>query len=81
MLCIYGLRQETINAIRTGKTYKAFGGTTKRVGRERQRKLTREQILDIRTSELSGVELAEKYGVSAPTICKIRRGEQYKEVE
>lgn len=77
----YGLCQKTINAIKTGKTYKSFGGTTKRVGRERQRKLTREQILDIRTSKLSGVELAKKYGFSAPTICKIRRGERYKEVE
>lgn len=77
----YGLSQRTINAIRTGKTYKSFGGPTGRVGRKRQRKLTREQVLDIRTSELSGVELAEKYGVSAPTICKIRRGERYKEVE
>lgn len=77
----YGLSQGTINAIKTGMTYKLFGGPIGRAGRKRQRKLTREQVLDIRTSELSGIELAEKYGVSAPTICKIKRGERYKEGE
>jgi len=77
----YGMTQSHINSIRIGKAYKNYGGKTERVGRRRQRKLTPEQIADIRTSSLKGVELAEKYGVAPSTICKIKKGLRYKEVE
>ena len=76
----YGVGQPTINAIRTGKTYKRIGGRTQRVGRKRQRKLTAAQVRDIRTSTLTGVELASIYGVAPGTICKIKKYQRYKEV-
>ena len=76
----YGLEQTTISAIKRGKTYRTYPGPTGKSAK-RQRKLTSEQIIDIRTSTASGVELARKYGVSTPTICKIRKGQRYKEVE
>lgn len=77
----YGLSQTAVNKIRAGETYKKFAGKTLRVGKARQRKLTQEQIVDIRTSKLSGVELSKKYGVSRSTICRIKKGLRYKEVK
>jgi transcriptional regulator with XRE-family HTH domain len=37
--------------------------------------LTAEQLAEVRTSPLSGVELAKRLGVSEKTISRIRRGE------
>ena len=76
----YGLTQSTINSIRIGKTYKSYGGPIQRVGRSKQRKLTREQVIDIRTSKLSGIQLAEKYSIATSTVSKIKNGERYKEI-
>lgn len=76
----YGLTQPTISAIKRGKTYRTYPGPTGKPVK-RQRKLTPEQIIDIRTSTASGVELARKYDVATSTICKIRKGQRYKEVE
>lgn len=76
----YGLTQSAINSIRIGKTYKTYGGPIQRVGRSKQRKLTREQVIDIRTSKLSGIQLAEKYGIATSTVSKIKNGERYKEI-
>lgn len=76
----YGLAQSVINRIRVGKTYKSYGGPIQKVGRSKQRKLTREQVIDIRTGKLSGIQLAEKYGVATSTISKIKNGKRYKEI-
>lgn len=75
----YGVTQTTINAIRTGKTYKTYKGKTIRAGRTRQRKLSMDDVRKIRSSTKSGKELADIYGVAASTICKIRKGKRYKE--
>ena len=42
--------------------------------------LTERDIREIRVSELSGKELAEKFKVSASTICDIRKGRSWKHV-
>ena len=36
-------------------------------------KLTADAVLEIRTSKLSGVELARKYGISPTTVCDVRK--------
>lgn len=75
----YGASQSAINQIRTGKTYKSHGGEVRARGRERQRKLTTEQVREIRTSKKLGKDLAGKYGVSRSTISKIKNDKRYKE--
>lgn len=37
-------------------------------------KLTQEQVLEIRSSDLSGAELGRKYGISKAMACRIKRG-------
>lgn len=76
----YGVTQSTINAIRTGRTYRSFPGRISRVGKARQRKLCAEDVRTIRLSGESGKALAERYGVAASTICKIKKNKRYKEV-
>ena len=76
----YGTSSGAINAIKSGRTYKAFAGTIRTIPHEKERKLTSSQIVDIRTSTKSGVELAAMYGVAPSTICKIRKGQRYKEI-
>jgi hypothetical protein len=44
-------------------------------------KLTLDRVVDIKTSKASGVELANKYGVSTTTICDIRRGRSWTHVK
>ena len=75
----YGVAQSVINRIRLGRTYKSFDGEVRPRGRERQRKLTTSQAIEIKTSAKTGKELAEKYGVSTATISKIRNNKRYKE--
>jgi hypothetical protein len=41
-------------------------------------KVTLEQVIDIKTSSKSGVELARKYHISATTVCDIRKGRSWK---
>lgn len=77
----YGTSATTIDAIRSGRTYSSFSGHIRKIGHERERKLTSSQVIDIRTSDKSGVELASIYGVAASTICKIRKGQRYKEIK
>lgn len=76
----YGLNQTSITGIINGRTYKNVGGERRHPGRARQRKLDADAIVDIRTSDMTGVALAEKYGVATSTISKIRSGQRYKEV-
>lgn len=40
-------------------------------------KLSKQDVLDIRNSHLSGVELAKKYNISPTGICKIRKNKTY----
>lgn len=40
-------------------------------------KLKLDQVIDIKTSKLSGVELARKYNVATTTVCDIRRGRSW----
>lgn len=76
----FGVAQSTINAIRTGRTYRSFPGKTRRVGQARQRKLSAEDVRAIRLSGESGKALAERYEVAASTISKIKNNKRYKEV-
>lgn len=43
-------------------------------------KLTAEAVADIRSSQLSGVELAKLYGVTTTTICDVRKRRIWKHV-
>lgn len=55
--------------IRSGKWFGAYSG-----------KLTPTQVLEIRASLEAQTVLAKRYGVSQPTISKVRRGETYNEL-
>ena len=77
----YGLSSAAIQAIKSGKTYKRVGGTKRLRNRERQRKLSDSDVREIRTSNLLGKELAEKYGVAPSTISKIKTFQRYKETK
>jgi len=76
----FGVSASTINAIRVGKTYKKFAGEKKKAWKLRQRKLSDEDVIAIRSSDKTGVELASEYGVARSTISKIKSRQRYKEV-
>jgi len=46
--------------------------------RHGKRVLTEEQAREIKISKDGGLDLAERYGVSPATICKIRRGQLWR---
>lgn len=65
--------------LEVGKVVKA-----KRIGMrgqsQWQSKLTESDVIEIRKSKLSGLELSEKYGVSKQTICGIMKRRSWKHV-
>ena len=74
---MFGMSQMAISAIQTGKTYENASGTVrgkKQGGKPRVPDEIRAQIkADWATGLYTQRELAEKYGVSQPTICRIIR--------
>lgn len=78
----YGLCQTEVSQIQIGKAYKYAPGPIREPSyiRTRQRKLSQSDVLDILSSNETGVALARKYNVAASTIHKIRKGQRYKEV-
>lgn len=48
---------------------------------KRARKLTDEQVREIRSNPIAGPVLAKHYGVTQKVIWSIRNGESYKHVE
>lgn len=77
-----GISQSSIAAIQTGKIYRDAPGDIRMPDARsmRQRKLNKDQVRDIRSSCLTGVALAAKYGVATSTISKIKSGKRYREV-
>jgi hypothetical protein len=51
-----------------------------RNGSKKLRKLTDDEVREVRNSTLPYSQLAKKFSLSAPTVCKIRQRERYKEV-
>jgi hypothetical protein len=65
--------------LRNGLTAdEAFDGITKK---KRQRRFSAEEILDIRTNELSNADNARRYGVDPSTISRARDGKRYKDLD
>lgn len=77
-----GVSQSSIAAIQTGKIYRDAPGDIRMPDARsmRQRKLNNDQVRDIRSSCLTGVALAAKYGVATSTISKIKSKKRYREV-
>jgi hypothetical protein len=80
---IYGVTRQAINAIRIGDTWQHLGldviGRYK--GASRVRKLTAEDIPDIRSSIAKGISdtvIAKSYGVHQGTVRQIRVGNTWK---
>jgi len=84
-LASYGVIQR-YSKLDAQKKQRAFGGTIVKVSdypegkKYWQQKLTEEQVIDIKTCVLSGIELAKKYGVTKSTISKIRNGHRWKDI-
>ena len=52
-------KDNVVDSVKKGRRYKA---------------LTPQQVREIRKSKARGVDLAEQYGVTPPTVCSIRNG-------
>lgn len=63
-----------LDAVRKGRRMGAIGYKSP------ERKLTEEDVRNIRNSKSSSYRLAEAFGVSGPTIRQILQGKTYKEV-
>jgi uncharacterized protein YjcR len=70
----YGVHFETINAIRTGKTWKHVDGEYMR------RRLTESQVIAIRGDTRPRKIIADEYGVSVATIKAIRSRRNWKHI-
>lgn len=70
----------TKNRMRGEEWYKAHAGTLPCGESHSQAKLTKSDVLFIRSSGQIGVELAEKFGVSPKNISRIRRREIWRTV-
>lgn len=77
-----GTRQQMLSFLvkhgRTKQSPSSIAAITK-TKRERSAKLTVEAAREIRASSESNIELAKRYGVHHSLICRIRRGEAWRE--
>jgi hypothetical protein len=88
----YGVDEVNVGAIRAGATWthvvidgprdrRVYGQGDKRMGPQlKRRKLTEEQVREIRASTETNVALAPRYGVTDVTISLIRRGKIRKDI-
>ena len=83
----YGISAGTVSDIKRRKSWGHLDAPLatkhKRVSPRKgvSEKITPEIVKDIRTSEMSGKALAEKYGVSAQCICGIRKRRSWAHIE
>ena len=85
----YGVAASTIGSIKQGISWNSLGVEkivhAKRIGMRGERqwstKLTEADVREIRTSPLSGKELAEKFGLSPQAVSSIRKRRNWKHVD
>ena len=83
----YGLNQSSVGSIKQriswGHLDVEFIGRAKRISPRKGKsdKITPEIVREIRSSELSGKELAEKFGVSPQLVCDIKKRRSWAHIE
>ena len=79
----FGIARENIRRLIRGESYQDVGGQRSRPGREHGRKLTLDQVAEIRAQVAKNrktlFELSAEFGMSTSTLSNIVRWKTYKE--
>ena len=81
----YGIAQTNVQVIVTGETWKDAGGPITEDASGRRRKLSEQEVLEIRerwyaSTSISQQDLAEEYDISQSKISHVVRGKTYRDV-